>query len=265
MKKKKNTIYDYLEKISKISKPLKIKNQGFEKMKDSSIKYQLQVCSKSRYNRRKHYTIRELGFKTIYKLNTKGEKRWDKYFKEGGQVFLKSYSTREPMVDRILFLKKVKNYISKDVPLPKKEKSQKRKYVKGGVGGKVFGFDFYPQNDKLYPKQRKILLKKSEDYIQQIIDEQNKYRGGNIQNVDIVTLTHLDSSLTDLENIETWNNFFQKYGMRFPEFEEKWMKLFDVNPKQTEEELFNEEDYEFVKKKREEIHNLFNRSKKLDF
>jgi len=263
----KKTIYDIIKELGvrDKSKPYKIKNVGFEKLKNSELKYQLQICGKERYNKRKHYSIRELGFKTIYKLTTKGNKRWEKYFKDGGKVFIKSYSTREPMIDRVLFQKKIKEYIGKDVPLPKKEKSPKRKYVKGGVGGKVFGFDFYPQDGKLYPKQRKILLTNSEDYIQQIIDEQNRYKGGNIENVDIVTLTHLDSSLTDLENIETWNNFFQKYGMRFPEFEDKWMKLNGVNQKQTGEDLFNEEEYELMKKKREEIRNLFDRNKKLDF
>ena len=53
--------------------------------------------------------------------------------------------------------------------------------------------------------------------------------------------------------------------MRFPEFEDKWMKLNGVNQKQTGEDLFNEEEYELMKKKREEIRNLFDRNKKLDF
>ena len=39
-------------------------------------------------------------------------------------------------------------------------------------------------------------------------------------------MTHLDSSLTDLEIIEQWNNFFDQYGYRFPEFEDKWMREF---------------------------------------
>ncbi|MFN6321256.1 MAG: hypothetical protein ACK4YE_06850 [Bacteroidota bacterium] len=265
MKRRKYNIYDFLDESSKPQKPQKIKHKGFEKMKDSGIKYKLQSCSKVIYNKRKHYTIKELGFNTIYRLSSKGNKRWDKYFQDGGKVFIKSYSTHEPMCNRVLFEKKIKKYIGTDVPLPKKKKPQKRNYIKGGVGGKVYGFDFYPREDKLYPKQRNILLKKSEDYIQQIIDEQNKYRGGNIQNVDIVTLTHLDSSLTDLENIETWNNFFQKYGMRFPEFEEKWMRLFGVNQIQPDDEEENQEGNEIMRKKVENFLNIIKNRKGLGF
>lgn len=265
-RKVKYNFFDFIQKMEneKIKPSYKVINEGFEKLKNSELKYQLQICGKERYNKRKHYSIRELGFKTIYKLTTKGNKRWEKYFKDGGKVFIKSYSTREPMIDRVLFQKKIKEYIGKGVPLPKKEKPPKRKYVKGGVGGKVYGFDFYLINEKLYPKQRKILLTRSEDYIGSVIDEQIKLKGS-VEKIDRQILENLDPGSTDKEIVDTWNNFFQTYGMRFPEFEEKWMKLFGVNQKQTGENLFNEEEYEFMKKKREEIRNLFNRNKKLDF
>lgn len=261
----KYTIYDVISKTSKDKtvKKFKVRNIGFERLKDSILKFKLQTCSKVTYNKRKHYTIRELGFNTIYKLTTKGIKRWEKYFSDGGKVYIKSYSTREPFCDRILFEKKINKYIGNDVPLPKKIKPPKRSYVKGGVGGKVYGFDFYLRDDKLYPKQRNILLKQSENYIGFMEHEQTSTKGS--ENLDRVNVTYLDPSLTDIENVETWNNFFQQYGMRFPEFQDKWMKLFGNDLKETGESIQNEGEYEFIKKKIEEIRNVLSVHKKLDF
>ena len=263
MKKRKYNIYDYLNESSKPQKPKKIKHKGFEKMKDSGIKYQLQSCSKVIYNKRKHYTIKELGFNTIYRLSSKGNKRWDKYFQDGGKVFIKSYSTHEPMCNRVLFEKKIKKYIGTDVPLPKKKKPTKRSYIKGGVGGKVYGFDFYLRDDKLYPKQRNILLNQSENYIGFIEHEQTSTKGS--ENLDRVNVTYLDPSLTDLENVDTWNNFFQQYGMRFPEFQDKWMKLFGNDLKESDESEWNEKEFQHMKKKIEEVRQLLSINKKLDF
>lgn len=259
------TIYDIISdlKNEKFQKTYKVINKGFEKLKISILKSELQSCSKIKFNSRKHFTIRQLGFNTIYKLSSKGNKRWDKYFKDGGKVYIKSYSTREPMCDRILFEKKITNYIGEDIPLPKKVKPPKRDYVKGGVGGKVYGFDFYLRRDKLYPKQRNILLKQSENYIGFIENEQTLRMGS--ENLDRINVTHLDPSLTDIENIDNWNNFFQHYGMRFPEFQDKWMRLFGDGMKETGESEWNDEEYENMKKKREEIRQLLSINKKLNF
>jgi hypothetical protein len=41
----------------------------------------------------------------------------------------------------------------------------------------------------------------------------------------------LDSSLTDLEIVGDWNNFFQQHGHRFPEFEKEWLKVYGKPPK----------------------------------
>jgi len=262
----KNTIYDIISELDckrKINS-FKIVNKGFEKLKISVLKSELQSCSKIKFNNKKHYTIRQLGFKTIYKLSSKGNKRWDKYFQDGGKVYIKSYSTREPMCDRILFEKKIKKYIGKEVPLPKKVKPPKRSYIKGGVGGKVYGFDFYLRDDKLYPKQRKTLLSSSENYIDKIIDEQIKTRGG-IEKIDKKILENLDSGSSDKEIVDTWNRFFQNYGMRFPEFEDKWMKLFGNDLKESDELVWNEKEHQNMKKKIEEVRQLLSINKKLDF
>jgi hypothetical protein len=222
----KKTIFDVLEKqLDEKRKKKKIKNAGFEKIRIATLRYELGSCSKIIHNRRKHYTIRELGFNKLHELCNKGEKRWKEYFNNGGKVYIKTRSTNESMCDRILFDKKVIKYIGDNIPLPLKIKPIQNINTKGGKFGKVKGFDIYLRGEKLFPKQRKTLLVQSENYIGVIVDEQINFRGG-IEKIDLNNLTHLDSSLTDLEIIEQWNNFFDQYGYRFPEFEDKWMREF---------------------------------------
>ncbi|MFP8489501.1 helix-turn-helix domain-containing protein [Gracilimonas sp. Q87] len=109
-----------------------------------------------------------------------------------------------------LVRKRLKNpdhhiHISNSNPL-KKEKS-KRKYMKGSKRGKVKGLNFYIQsNGKLKKREREQLLKVSEDYM------------------SLTVVKVLDSSLSDIELIDEWNQFFDQHGMRFPEFEEQWFK-----------------------------------------
>jgi hypothetical protein len=95
----------------------------------------------------------------------------------------------------------------------------KRTYVKGGRGGKVKGFNFYMYEDKLKPYQRRELLKKSEEIIESLIDEELRI----VKSIDKVdkTLSHLDPSLTDLEIMESWNNIYEKYGCRMTPFKDK--------------------------------------------
>jgi len=90
---------------------------------------------------------------------------------------------------------------------PFKKEKVKKKYVKGGKYGKVKGLNYYIQsNGKLKKKDRESLLRLSEDYMTLILG------------------TELDSSLSDIELIEEWNQFFDQHGMRFPEFEERWFR-----------------------------------------
>ena len=222
----KKTIFDVIntEKEDR-RKRKKVINPGFEKLRIETLRYELGSCPKTKHNKRKYYTIRDLGFDKLHKLSSKGEKRWKEYFNNGGKVFIKSYSTNESMCDRILFDKKVIKYIGDNIPLPLKIKPIQNINTKGGKFGKVKGFDIYLRGEKLFPKQRKTLLVQSENYIGVIVDEQINFRGG-IEKIDLNNLTHLDSSLTDLEIIEQWNNFFDQYGYRFPEFEDKWMREF---------------------------------------
>lgn len=222
----KKTIFDVLEKqLDEKRKKKKIKNSGFEKIRIATLRYELGSCSKIVHNRRKHFTVRELGFNKLHELCNKGEKRWKEYFNNGGMVYIKTRSTNESMCDRILFDKNVKKYIGDNIPLPLKVKPIKNINTKGGKFGKVKGFDYYLRGEKLFPKQRKILLSRSEDYIAKIAHEQSDIKGG-MDKIDLINLNYLDPDLTDLEIIEDWNNFFDNYGFRFPEFQDKWMREF---------------------------------------
>lgn len=90
---------------------------------------------------------------------------------------------------------------------PLKKEKVKRGYVKGGKNGKVKGFNYYIQpTGKLIKREREELLKKSEEYM------------------TITVGKELDSSLSDIELVDEWNEFFDKHGMRFPEFEDSWFR-----------------------------------------
>lgn len=207
------------------------KNQGFEKLKSPTLKQKLEGCSKVLYNKRTHFTARELGFNKLHKLSNKGDKRWKEFFKKAGKVFLKIRSVNESMCDRILFDKSIKNFIGPNVPLPVKEKKIKREYVKGGKGGKILGFNFYMQrNDKLLKKQRKILLQKGNEYISEVIDKLNKR----------FEIDELDPISNDWEIMETWNKFYTDYGYLVSEFksdiENKLLKEYEKEYSKYEEE-----------------------------
>lgn len=109
-----------------------------------------------------------------------------------------------------LIQKRLKNpdqriHISNSNPL-KKEKG-KKEYVKGGKYGKVKGFNYYIQpTGKLIKREREELLKQSEEYM------------------TITVGKELDSSLSDIELVDEWNQFFDQHGMRFPEFEDSWFR-----------------------------------------
>ena len=220
------TIYDFIDSINtkrKLTKRKSIINRGFEKLKNDELKYEFENCMKVKYNPRKHIKLKALGFKTIYKLDALGKRRWSNYFNSGGGVYLIAYSTKLPLCERIIFDRKIRKFIGKDVPLPLKQKPQKREYVKGGKNGKVLGFNFYFIEDKkMLPKHRRILLAKSENYIGKIADEQTRY-GAQFLDKDVI---FLDPDLTDTEIADDWNHFFFKYGHRFPEFEKQWFPLF---------------------------------------
>ena len=201
----------------------KIKNNSFSLIKNTKLKYEFENCRKVKYNSRKHIKLISLGYKTISQLDNLGKRRWSNYFNDGGKVYIISHTTKFPIYKRIIFDRKVRNYIGRNIPLPLKPKQIRREYIRGGKNGKVFGFEFYLISDmKLMPKHRMILLLKSENYISQIIEEHSKYSLDN----SICNISFLDSNDSDLELLENWNKFFVMYGYRFNDFEEKWFKMF---------------------------------------
>jgi hypothetical protein len=111
----------------------------------------------------------------------------------------------------------------------------KKKYLNKRNDGtpsrrKFLGFNFYIQcNEKLSQKNRKILLKKSENYLSFIyhslsISLDDKIKKG--------ITNELDGSLTDLELLDEWNSIYERYGYLIPEFKEKWEKRYlkEVQP-----------------------------------
>jgi hypothetical protein len=84
----------------------------------------------------------------------------------------------------------------------------------------VKGFNFYIQNDRLKPFERRKLLEKSEDYIGQLLEEDLKM--GIPVEVSLLTKSHLDPSLTDLELVDIWNDMFDSFGCRISDLRERF-------------------------------------------
>jgi len=96
----------------------------------------------------------------------------------------------------------------------KPEKVRKKRVTMGG-GNRVKGFGYYIRgNDKLSKKNRETLITRGEHYM------------------GIINNGELDPSLTDYEIVNEWNEFFDEYGYRFPEFEKEWRKKYAKPPSQ---------------------------------
>jgi hypothetical protein len=97
--------------------------------------------------------------------------------------------------------------------------------------------------DKLKPYQRRELLKQSEDLIDSIINEELKMVN-TMDKVDKI-LTHLDTSLTDLEIMESWNVIYDKYGCRMIPFKDKIESemILQFNKEQSKYETEPQQDY----------------------
>lgn len=192
----------------------KIKNKGFERLKNPILKHELERCNKTPYSSEKYLKIEDLGYKTLHQIDFLAKSRWIKYFSNGGKVYIQSRANNLPLSSQILFDKSILNYFGKDIPMPKKEAPIKRGWVRGGKGGKAEGFDFRIQiNDKLSKKNREALLRQSVLYINEIAQHDS-------------SIDYLDESLSDFELLDVWNKFFQNHGYRFPEFEEKWNRKY---------------------------------------
>ena len=239
----------------------KVKNKGFEKLKNPILRHELERCNKTPYYAEKHLKIEDLGYKTLHQIDFLAKSRWIEYFSNGGKVYIQSRGNKLPLSSQILFDFSILNYFGRGIPMPKKVEPIKRGWVKGGKGGKADGFDFRIQNnDKLSKKNRTKLIVESERFINQIIEEQSKL---GIERVDKLAIP-LDSANSDFELLEHWNSFYAQYGHRFSEFEEKWHKQFVGKIGNSEFEEIDESQKLDVENKLSSIKGLFSKYKKVD-
>jgi hypothetical protein len=200
------------------------------KMNQNNIK-DLKLIKRN-FEKLKHCKIENLGYKSIHQLKVLSSKRWEEYYKKGGNIYLQKYSTNLPFYKRIILDKIALKLLKKGTPKPQKPKKVKRGYVKGSLYGKANGLNLYIQkNDKLTKKDRTKLLMKSENYISVI----NEGLTNSQKN------SHLDPSLTDLENINIWNEFFQKFGNYFTDLRNRWETIYLKDTSETNSFTNNEE------------------------
>ena len=192
----------------------------------------LKCVKKRSFNKKIHCKIENLGYNSIYQLNVLSKKRWEVYYKKGGNIYIQKYSTKLPFYKRIILDKIALKLLKKGTPKPQKPKKVKRGYVKGSLCGKANGLNLYIQkNDKLTKKDRIKLLTKSENYISVInegLPNSQKH-------------SHLDPSLTDLENIDIWNEFFQKFGNYFTDLRNRWETIYLNDTSETNSFTNNED------------------------
>lgn len=83
---------------------LKVKtpNGGFEKLKNTLLKTQLEKSKSVEYDESKFITIRELGIKSIYELDKRSKGFWNEYF-SNWNVYLRKGVDSTKISQRILF------------------------------------------------------------------------------------------------------------------------------------------------------------------
>lgn len=96
---------------------------------------------------------------------------------------------------------------------------------------KFLGFNFYLQcNGKLSRKNRNYFLLNSENYLCSI---SNSLPWSTEEKMNKGIDTKLDSSLSDFELLDYWNDMYEKYGCLVPELKDKWEKSYLNVPKET--------------------------------
>jgi hypothetical protein len=85
-------------------------------------------------------------------------------------------------------------------------------YKKDGKWGKLKGFEYYLRSEnKLRPNQRTDFLIKSEEYI------------GMINQISTFQYPYMDSSMSDIELMEMWNDIYHQWGWVIGEFKNRWI------------------------------------------
>jgi hypothetical protein len=87
------------------------KNLGFDKLKNPTLRNELQKCNSVKYDVSKHIRVKELGFKTIYELDKRSDKMWKEYFSKN-EVYLDRNINSSKLSQRILFDKSIIDYLN---------------------------------------------------------------------------------------------------------------------------------------------------------
>jgi hypothetical protein len=103
------------------------------------------------------------------------------------------------------------------------KKKYKQPRYKGQESKRKFrGFGFYiMSNDKLSKKNRDRLLRESEIHLGDVI---KSLKGTTDELINQGVISELDSSFSDIELLDQWNNMYDSYGYLMSEFKEKWEK-----------------------------------------
>jgi len=131
--------------------------------------------------------------------------------------------------------------------------------VVGGRYGKIKGFNFYIQDrERIKPFQRRILLEKSEVYINEIREKQNQEGKSFEHLIKGYQLFELDPNHHDLELMEHWNDIYDEYGYLIDDFKDKWERekfgvIKDYGDKKDESKPFNPIKIDWLSRKNNNI------------
>lgn len=203
---------------------MKKENVLYPNIKNSEIRKRLDKAKYVKYNPSIHLTISDLGYNSIYQICDLSKKRWEHYFQNGGGLYLNNEIKRHFVASNqlVLFDWSSNEILRRGVSVPTKQLKPKRNYNKGNLARKAGGINLYLQkNDRFTKNDRAKFLMLAENYI----SKYNSLLPINSQH------NHLDASLSDLENLEIWNNFFTTNGPAIEELNEKWMKHFGIKSK----------------------------------
>lgn len=225
----------------------------FGKLKNPLLRNRLNIGKKVKYDNKKHITIRELGFKSIYEMDKRSKKFWENYFSKFS-VFLNEDLNDSVLSKRILFDKNILKFLKKSPRWTfnwgdrEKFKKPKRKFVKGGKFGKLKGFNFYLNHrEKLQPSQRKKFLERSES----IVSKLNYDLSPKFHSLD--KIGYPDSTYDDIELVNYWNSIYDSFGYLMDEFKEKWnrefIKINDIGDKYQNENSSPPKSPQFLKYK----------------
>ncbi len=90
----------------------KVINVGFEKLKNPLLREKFQNGKKVKFNPKTHIRVKNLGYKSIYVLDSMSKKKWKEYFLKG-KVYLDKDVTTSRISQKILFDKSIKKFFGK--------------------------------------------------------------------------------------------------------------------------------------------------------